>query len=198
MLSFLIYKIYRIKIFLFSIYSRSIMKFLGVNYGKKINILFHPMIIKHKNAKIILGDNVTLNSDRKYYHLGMFANVKLVADKKNSVIKVGDNSRINGTCIHAFNSVQIGKNCLIAANTHIIDSNGHLLSFDDTSNRIHTQDKGKPIIIGDNVWIGTGCLILGGTIIEEGAVISANSVVKGLVPANSLFGGNPSKLIKQN
>lgn len=193
----MIFKLHRMKIILVSFYGKGLMKLLNIEYGNKLTILFTPSIIMHKNAKIILGKNVTLNSDKKYYHLAMFSPVKLVADKENSKIKIGDNTRINGTCVHAFSSIEIGSNCLIAANTQIIDSNGHLLSFDNTSNRINTQDKGNPIIIGDNVWIGTGCLILGGTVIEEGAVISANSVVKGFVPKNSLFGGNPAKLIKQ-
>ncbi|MGI9526114.1 MAG: acyltransferase [Weeksellaceae bacterium] len=127
----------------------------------------------------------------------MHSPVKLIADKEGSSFYIGDNSRINGTCIHAYKSIKIGKNCLIAANTQIMDSNGHQLSFDNTANRINTQDEGELIILEDNVWVGAGCMILGGTIIEEGAVISANSVVKGLVPKNSLFGGNPAKLIKQ-
>ncbi|WDF46956.1 acyltransferase [Chryseobacterium sp. KACC 21268] len=197
MIPYLIFKIHRVKIRLLSIYTKTLLKLKKVEYGRKLIVLFPPIIIKHKNAKIVLDDNVTLNSDKKHYHLGMFSCVKLVADKKNSLIKIGSNTRVNGSCIHAFKKIEIGKNCLIAANTQIIDSNGHLLSFDNPENRINTQDEGKPISIEDNVWIGTGCIILGGTTIEKGAVIAANSVVKGLVPSNSLYGGNPAKLIKK-
>ncbi|AZI41128.1 acyltransferase [Epilithonimonas vandammei] len=194
---YLIFKIYTLKIFFNSIYSKILLKIWGVEYDIGLKILMCPILVKHKSAKIILGKNVTLNSDKKYYHLGMFSKVKLMADKKESIIKIGDNTRINGVCIHAFNIIEIGKNCLIAANTQIIDSNGHLLSFDNPSNRKNTQDNGKPIIIKDDVWIGTGCIILGDTLIEKGAVIAANSVVKGHIPANCLYGGNPAKLIKK-
>lgn len=197
MISYLIYKVNRIKIRIYSIHTKIRFGLLNVKYGNELHVLLKPIIIKHKNAQIILGKNVTLNSDRRYYHLGMYSCVKLVADKKGSLIKIGDNTRVNGVCIHAFNNITIGQNCLLAANTQIIDSNGHLLSFDNLANRINTQDKGKPIVIEDNVWIGTGCIILGGTVIGSGTVISANSVVKGHIPSNCLYGGNPSKLIKQ-
>ena len=85
----------------------------------------------------------------------------------------------------------------IAANTHIIDGNGHHLSFDAPENRINTFDDGNPIVIEDNVWIAAGCYILGGTTIGNGSIITAGSVVKGVIPAKCIYGGNPAKLVKQ-
>lgn len=51
------------------------------------------------------------------------------------------------------------------------------------------------IIIGNDVWIGAHCVILGGVIINNGAVIAANSVVTREVPAFSIVGGIPAKVI---
>lgn len=156
-----------------------------------------PHIIKNKSAQIFIGNNTIINSSNKGYHLNMFAKCKIYADRPHSVIKIGDNCRIHGACIHAYNEITIGNNCLIAANTQIIDGNGHQLSMENPNNRINTTDNGKPIIIEDNVWIGTGCIILGGTTIGTGSIISAGSIIKGNIPAMSLYGGNPAKLIKQ-
>jgi len=163
------------------------------------NVFFNkcPLILKDKKAKIIIGSNTTINSSNYGYHINMHSKCKLYADRSGAIIKIGDNCRIHGTCIHAYSKIIIGNNCLIAANTQIIDGNGHLLSFDNTKNRIHTTDNGKEIIIEDNVWIAANCVILGGTRIGEGSVITAGSVVKGIVPRNSIYGGNPSKLIKK-
>ena len=53
-----------------------------------------------------------------------------------------------------------------------------------------------PVIIGNNVWIGDKATILGGVTIGDGAVIAANSVVTKDVPAYSVVGGNPARVIK--
>ena len=55
-----------------------------------------------------------------------------------------------------------------------------------------------PVVIGNNVWIGDKATILPGVTIGDGAVIAANAVVTKDVPAYSVVGGNPAKVIKQN
>jgi acetyltransferase-like isoleucine patch superfamily enzyme len=53
-----------------------------------------------------------------------------------------------------------------------------------------------PIIIEDEVWIGTGAMIFSGVRIEKGAIIAAGSLVTKDVPAYAIVGGNPAKLIR--
>lgn len=117
-------------------------------------------------------------------------------DRPNARISIGSNTRIKGVLIHAYKKVQIGKNCLIAANTQIMDGGGHDLSMDQPERRYQTLGDAKPIIIEDNVWIGINCIILPGTIIREGTVVGAGSVVRGELQAHSIYAGNPAKLIK--
>ena len=163
----------------------------------KINVSGNPIFVFDFNGKLILGDNVSLKSNPRSYHMHMHSPVKLMADRKNAVIIIGDNTRINGACIHAYERIEIGKNCLIAANTQIFDGSGHDLSMDDTSNRINTEGSSKPIKIYDNVWIGANCIIMPGVTIGEGAVVAAGSVVVKDVPAMCVVGGNPAKIIKE-
>lgn len=176
-------------------YVRSFYKKLHL--GKDIVFKCVPSIYMIENTSISIGNNVTINSSNWGYHVNMFGKCKFFVDRNNAKITIGDNCRIHGTCIHAYSTISIGNNCLIAANTQIVDTNGHALSFENTSNRINTTDSGNPITIEDNVWIGMNCVILGGTTIGQGAVIAASSVVKGNVPPNCIFGGNPAKVIKQ-
>ena len=156
-----------------------------------------PLIDIREGSSLEVGENVTLNSNNYDYHISMYSPIKLFADREGAIIKIGDNSRIHGTCIHAYKSITIGRSCLIAANTNIIDCNGHDLSFDDPSNRINTQGTAKPVTIKDNVWIGVNCTILAGVTIGEGSVISANSVVIKDIPSMVIAGGSPAKIIKQ-
>lgn len=179
------------------IISRYIKCFECLTLGENINFKAMPHILVHQQARISIGKNTLINSSNFGYHLNMFSRCKLYADRANAQIIIGSNCRIHGTCIHAYNKITIGSNCLIAANTQIIDGNGHQLSMDNPGQRINTTDNGVPILIEDGVWIAANCIILGGTIIGEGSVITAGSVVKGIVPPKSLYGGNPAKMIKQ-
>ncbi|WP_202594345.1 DapH/DapD/GlmU-related protein [Oceanobacillus massiliensis] len=55
----------------------------------------------------------------------------------------------------------------------------------------------KRTLIEDNVWIGAGSRILGGTIIRSGSIIAAGAVVKNEIPNNVIVGGVPAKVIKE-
>ena len=75
--------------------------------------------------------------------------------------------------------------------------------------RIYTDEIGRsairtqtaPVVIGNNVWIGGGAIILPGVTIGDNTVIGAGSVVTKSIPANAVTCGNPctvKKIIEQN
>lgn len=107
-------------------------------------------------------------------------------------MEVGDNVHFGrGAWIRAEGGLVIGNNVQIAGNlicyTHVHNHRGEALPFDDTY-------IDRKVVIGDNVWIGIGVTILPGSVIEEGAIIVAGSLVSGRVPACSIY-GNPAKKI---
>ena len=63
--------------------------------------------------------------------------------------------------------------------------------------RAEGWEAGKPIIIGTNVWVVSGAIILGGVKIGDGAVIGAGAVVTKDVPARTLAVGNPARVVKE-
>lgn len=99
------------------------------------------------------------------------------------------------TCI---NKIQIGDNCLTGKWVTISDNN-HGTTDLETLNEapaIRKLSTKGPVVIGNNVWIGDKATILGGVTVGDGAVIAANSVVTKDVPAYSVVGGNPARVIK--
>lgn len=54
----------------------------------------------------------------------------------------------------------------------------------------------QPIVIGNNVWIGAGAIVLPGVTIGDNAVVGAGSVVTKNVEANTVVAGDPAKPIK--
>lgn len=97
---------------------------------------------------------------------------------------------INSDCkIRCHESITIGDGCAISHDFTVMDSNAHVLD----------GSKGTaPVVIEDHVWIGTRVTILSGVTVGEGAVIAAGSVVTRSVPAGSLVGGVPAKVIRKN
>lgn len=70
-------------------------------------------------------------------------------------------------------------------------------NFTDTTKRIDEQGvTTKPVVIGDDVWIGANAVILPGVTIGRHAVVAAGAVVTQDVPENTLVGGVPAKIIK--
>ena len=162
-----------------------------------IRVKGFPIIDIRNGGEIIIENNVLLNSRNFGYHINMANRVKLFCDKPNAKISIGENSRIHGSCIHAFNNIKIGRNCLIAANCQIFDASGHDLSFEDVDNRINTFVNSSPIVIEDSVWLGANSVILPGSKIGYGSVIGAGSVVKNEIPPMVIAAGNPVKIIKK-
>ena len=166
----------------------------NVELKGRVVILGRPLIDIRQGSRLILGKDVTLNSRNRGYHLNMFGPVKLFADRPGAEIWIGDQTRIAGTCIHAYRSVVIGKRCLISANCQIFDGNAHDLSFPGVEDRIHTEGSSQPIVIEDDVWIGANSIILPGVRIGKGAIVAAGSVVTRNVPPMAVARGNPAKV----
>ena len=109
-------------------------------------------------------------------------------------LTLGNNITFTGNIfIRAEGGVKIGNNCIFSRNIVIYSYNhqyeGELLPFDNSN--VY-----KPVIIGDNVWIGQDVCILPGVHIGDGAVIGMGSVVTKDVPECAIAAGNPIRVIK--
>ena len=134
------------------------------------------------NTNVRLGKNVTLYPD-----------VMLWGD---GPIIIGDNVTIgNGTVIYASQKggVTIGSNTSIAAQCYIIDMD-HGIQADKLI--INQTNHVAPVEIGEDVWIAANVTVLKGSVIENGAVIGAKSLVKGNIPDDAIVVGAPAKVIK--
>lgn len=111
--------------------------------------------------------------------------------EEGEIIISGNTFTAGNSMIISKESVTIGKNCAIAWGVTICDHDFHKLYIEGVQ-----QIETAPVIIGNNVWIGMNATILKGVNIGDGAVIAAHSVVTKDVPARTLVGGNPARIIK--
>ncbi len=109
-------------------------------------------------------------------------------------IHVGENFYANFDCtILDVCEVRIGDNCFIAPGVHIYTATHPINPFE----RIAGPEYGKPVTIGNNVWIGGRSVINPGVTIGDNVVIASGAVVTKDVPSNTIVGGNPARLIRQ-
>lgn len=98
------------------------------------------------------------------------------------------------TTITSKTSVTIGRNALIAERVTIRDQD-HAIHGDVNIPINQSGFDVAPIVIGDDVWIGAGAVILKGVTIGRGAVVAANAVVNRDVAEYEIVGGVPAKHI---
>jgi acetyltransferase-like isoleucine patch superfamily enzyme len=144
------------------------------------------------SGRIYIGCNVRL-SGKPFITFGHVSGVS------RPELLIGDDTFIGHGCTFGIaGSVTIGRHCLLAGGVRIQDYDGHPL---DAALRRVGQPVGledvKPVEIADDVWVGTGALILKGVKIGQGAIIGARAVVTNDVLPNTVVAGNPAKLIKE-
>lgn len=82
-----------------------------------------------------------------------------------------------------------GRVCFIGKHDHEFNLPGQTIWHGERGNNGTT-------IVEDDVWIGTGAIIMSGITIGKGSIIAAGSVVTKDIPSCEIWGGNPAKKIK--
>lgn len=83
--------------------------------------------------------------------------------------------------------VQIGPNVQLLTPTHALDAERRRAGW----------EKGEPVTIGDNVWLGGGVIVCPGTTIGENTVVGAGAVVTKDLPPGVLAVGNPARVVRE-
>lgn len=156
-----------------------------------------PFISVAMGGSCTIGENFNMNNGIKGNPIGCFNPCTLFVDKGAKLV-IGSNLGISQAAIVCHTSVTIGNNVKIGGGVCIYDSDFHAL---DPLLRINPKTDfvnkiKKPVIIGNNVFVGAHSLVLKGVTIGENAIIGAGSVVTKSVPANQIWAGNPAIFIR--
>ena len=110
---------------------------------------------------------------------------------RGGTLVIGDNVFINqGASIVAHNDIRIGNDCRIGDYVAIYDTDHHPLEQGD-------ETRTAPVLVGRNVWIGRGAIVLPGVTIGDHAVVAAGTVVTSDVTERTLAAGNPAREIRR-
>ena len=169
---------------------KQIIRFIGILLyniiGKHLPVSFSPIKLGQKWFRALCGLMILDKCGKK-------VNIEkgAVFSKK---VQLGDRSgigvyaTISGKCIIG-NDVMMGPQCIIYTRNH---------KFDDLTKSMNTQgfQDEKPVVIGDDVWIGGRVIILPGVHIGSHSIIGAGAVVAKDVPEWAIVAGNPATVKK--
>lgn len=176
-----------------TVWTLILFKLMGVQHGK--NFLCQGFLRIRSRGNIHIGDGVMINSSHNSSPVGanLFTSITVNADAKLSIC---DNTGISNTYIYCREEIIIGKNVLIGGGCQIYDTDFHSLDY---KRRTSVGDKGnsRKVCIENNVFIGANSIVLKGSIISENSIVGAGSVVRGYIPPNEIWCGNPAVFVKR-
>jgi len=190
----------------------SIFKKLFISRQEKheSQVYFVKNYIAHKSSKVYYEHNILNSGDPSKIDIGPGTHITGIIQVFKDCGRVtigdhcflGDYSRIiSAENVQIGNRVQIAHMCSIMDNdVHSIDSEKRHQEFlSNVSNgQIDLFDIPKrEIIIEDDVWIASHCIIMKGVKIGRGSVIGAGSVVTKNIPPSVLVHGNPAKIVRE-
>lgn len=169
----------------------------GARIGSRSNIKYSLFFKKSKKSQVMIGDDFTFFSSGNLNPLSPERKGAIFAEG-DAIIKIGNTVGMSSTVLWAKVGITIGDRVTVGANTVILDSDCHSLNHLDrwTENDMKNC-KCKPIVIEDDVLIGTGSYILKGVHIGARSIIGAGSVVTSNIPADSIAAGNPARVIRK-
>lgn len=168
---------------------KRIQKRFHVLYFKMKGVTMEQGAYIHRSVDIHNPKNVTIGKNSIFYK-----NISIYCSEKGGVV-IGENSHIApyGYLLVDKNKIQIGNHVAIGPFCTFICHSNNIEGSSDFFSKNYLDDD---ICIGDNVFIGAQCTILPGAVIESNVVVASNSVVKGRLESNGVYGGSPVKRIK--
>ena len=120
-------------------------------------------------------------------------------------IYFGNNCEVNMNCTFLDdNEIRIGNNALIAPNVqiytafHPTNASDRFGESKEDGSFEFCKTQTAPVVIGDNVWIGGGAILMPGVTIGDNVVIGAGSVVTKDIPSDSIAYGAPCRVMREN
>jgi len=156
----------------------------GMSIGKGTSV---PQLFVTWPHKVSIGERCRIEHHVYFHYDGIYSSGRS--------IRIGDRTFVGANCeFNISESICIGDDCLIASGCRFVDHNHGTQRGAPMNSQPCTHE---PIVIGRNVWIGANAVILQGVHIGDGAVVAAGAVVTRSIPADTLAGGVPARVIRQ-
>lgn len=177
-------------------YHRCAFAYHGVAWGRGWRVLGMPIIQRHRDSEIRLGDELSLRSWPRANPLVPHHPVVFATRTGDAAIEVGDDCGFSGTTFVAADRITVGDRVQIGSNASVVDTDFHPLRPEVRREDFNAGAR-APIVIEDDVFVGMDSLILKGVTVGEGSVVGAGSVVSQDVPPGTVVAGNPARVVNE-
>lgn len=168
------------------LWAEPLFKAYCAEYGRRVHtgIFLHYVLGR---GTIVLGDDVTIEGKCSFIFAARY--------RPRPLLKIGSRTGMGHNCTFTIgDSITLGDDCRLSGNITMLDVSGHPTEPEARRRGDPAPpDSVRPIVIGDNVWIGNGVTILPGVTVGDNCVIAAGTVLTASIPANSLVIGNPGR-----
>lgn len=154
----------------------------AASLGRRVFAYGRPVVKLERSAHLELGEEVRLESGVHRVRLSVRHKARLV---------IGDDVRLNGCILSANAEVIVKRGARIGPWAHVMDGDFH-----STADR-KAAGKLRPVIIEEDAWLTTRCMVLKGVTIGRGAVVAAGSVVTKDVEPYTVVAGVPAKVVRR-
>lgn len=171
------------------LYREPILRYRCAHVGKRLS-LWGSVPLIYGDGEIRVGDDAQIGG-RNTWAVGY----KVSTDAR---LTIGNRTVVGyQNFLSVAKSVIIGDDTMLASNVQIYDNPNHPLEPDRRLRKESFRlDETAPVVIGRNVWLATGCIVLPGVTIGDGSVVGAGSVVTRDIPPYTLAAGNPARVIR--
>lgn len=180
-----------------SIMSRVLCWVWGIGPGPNIHFQGKTFLRSHHRGDIVIGNHVLFNSRFSMNPVGLL-NATVMDTRAGGRIQIGDYCGFSSVVMSSMSGITIGSHVLVGGNVRIFDHDFHAVEWKNRrSPENRTAIRTRPIVIEDDVFVGTNAIILKGTHIGARSIVAAGSVVFGLdIPPDSLVKGNPAVIVR--
>ncbi|MDC2614248.1 MULTISPECIES: acyltransferase [Bacteroides] len=175
-----------------------------IEFGAGMKVYNVIYLSKHTEAQMTIGQNLVITSGESFNPLCRNIRASICLEYPTSVIEIGDDTGLSSPCVWAKERITIGSRVKVGGDCILMDSDAHNLDYRIRASKEQIGQISKdaltaktaPIVIEDDVLIGTRCIILKGVTIGARSVIGGGSVVTKSIPPDCIAAGNPCKVIK--
>ena len=179
-----------------SIISRLYLWAVGVSFGDGLVIYSLPFCRRHPDSTIRIGNHVTIYNRLVENPAGISHRSVLLTLNPGSRIDIGNNVGLSGVVLYCSREIIVEDFVNLGVGVSVFDTDHHPTDF--LARRLHDTRRiaTAPVRICRDAFVGAHSIILKGVTIGERSIVGAGSVVTKDVPADSIVGGSPARLIR--